>query len=405
MAMEASSSAAPLTDSSSAHDGNTPSWSDGLWAHIDEAERHLICSQYDEAAELSATLLRELSEVQVFPGHLEGTHSFIDLDEVEDMIESAGMVSIQAYSESGRSSKILIDLESIFGSLAKIPSSLFLSGVCLQISAGFYAEAKVSLESFLDHWAFTSLCAESCMFKPSSEQSHKSLCLKPKEYIQMSKLYSVQVLGKGLKTIDAAMRWVDKADIPTDIKQDLKEELKRVSLGFDRKDSRDLVIHYKVTEGTAKAGACVDSFFNNPAISEGVELKDKNLVGKQACKEDNVQSLGRTFHFCSPTMKFLSGWMTSSVNCSMYSSRWQKVLAVFHQKKALFSGAAMVFLLIALHKQRSKLSRVLAGLGRVSMNFSRAIFVMLFDFWQLAFSVQLNPLAAVQPLPSAQHVR
>jgi hypothetical protein len=58
--------------------------------------RCLVSSQFDEAVTLSSNLLKRLRDLQ---DNFEGIQ---DESEVDDMIESSGMVLIQAYNESGR---------------------------------------------------------------------------------------------------------------------------------------------------------------------------------------------------------------------------------------------------------------------------------------------------------------
>lgn len=373
---------------------------DGLWCDIDLAERYLVSSQFDKAATLGLTVLQQLKYVWECSEHRR--YGGIDEDEIKDIIEAAGMVVIQAYSESNRFQMIFNDLETIFGSLAKVPSSVFLAGLCLQVSAKLYSDAQLSIESFLKHWDFTALNECSCEFKPKLDQRN-ILSLSPDKYIKVAELYCVQVLSKGLGRLDLALQWVREADIPADTKQDILKELDKEFVSVHSKDKRDLGSHIqKVLSSNADSAVG----FARPQVEDRLGSEIETRSSKKPVEDlDSRSSLKNVFLF-SPLIDMVSGWTDQSLAYKMnYGSIWNKISTIVYHRKVPFSGAAAVFITIAIYRQRFRLSRALGGLGKGVQRLLRTIFMSLFDFWQLAFNVQLNPLAAVQPFPPAHQLR
>ena len=78
-------------------------------------------------------------------------------------------------------------------------------------------DAQSSIESYLKDWAFTTVGEKSCRFKPAETIRHGSVFLKPAMYLDITELYCVEVLSKGLRNTDAALHWLrDATDIPAD---------------------------------------------------------------------------------------------------------------------------------------------------------------------------------------------
>lgn len=363
---------------------------------IDLAERFLLSSQFDEASALSSSVLLELMR----PGILQDSEP----DAIHDMIESAGMVLIQAYSETGRSSKIFEVLEPIFGCVAEVPLSIFLAGVCLQMSAGLFSDARMAIESFLQDWTSTPMREESCVLKLTGKRNHEPVYLKLETYMEVVEIYCIQVLAKGLKNVDLAQKWVTEADISADKKQGIREKLEKISSIPETKDGAVSISQYKVSETK------FSNFYSDTAttslLSETGKQIDEVGMQKRTRKEADSQVLSRSIHLFFPVVGFLSRLMhSSSVDYPLYASRWHKVLAVVSQRKAILGGAASFFLLCAIYKQRHNLTRLFRSLNTLLRDLLHTIRVGFVDFWQLAFNVQLNPLAAVQPLPASHHIR
>ncbi|KAI5066250.1 hypothetical protein GOP47_0018874 [Adiantum capillus-veneris] len=362
---------------------------------------YLVSSQFNEAAELSSTVLRKL--VVTWESVEHSMHTGIDDNNMEGIMEAAGMVLVQAYHESGRTGLIFKDLETIFGCTAKVPSSVLLAGVSLQISARLYLKAQLFLESFLKHWACTRASQQFCTLNPGGH-NHKCFRLNSERYNKIVDIYCVQVLAKGLGRLDLALQWVEEADVPSERKQDMHEKLDKFESSRGRKEETETsLVCYpdKVTSTIPESG----EYISGSQVSEGVEAKSGTGFSKQAIKtfDSHSSSLKSIFLF-SPFMDVMSRWMThSSIVYSNYNSRWKILPTIVSENKLSFGGAAAVFLTIAIYRQRLRLSRLFGGFGRTLQLVLRAIFTSLYDFWQLAFNVQLNPLAAVQPLPPTQY--
>ncbi|MCO5607492.1 hypothetical protein L7F22_061688 [Adiantum nelumboides] len=213
-------------------------------------------------------------------------------------------------------------------------------------------------------------------------------------------LYCVEVLAKGLGRLDLALQWVEEADLPAEWKEDMHD---KVALSIGRKEeTSSLCCHDKVTNSMPESG----EYLSTSVVSESAEGKSGSGVSKEAIEESDLHSSLKSVFLLSPIMDMISYWMTrSSMLFSDRSTRWKILPSVAQQNRLSFGGAAAVFLIIAIYRQRLRLSRLFGCLGKALRSVLRAFVIILYDFWQLAFNVQLNPLAAVQPLPPTQYGR
>ncbi|KAD4178004.1 hypothetical protein E3N88_26595 [Mikania micrantha] len=93
-----------------------------IWDQIELAESYLVCSMFEEASSLASRVLKCLHDKDF-------TSDAAEDIELNDMLESAGMVFLQSFKELGRYS--FNELTQLYGSLAAIPVQVFLA--CFQM--------------------------------------------------------------------------------------------------------------------------------------------------------------------------------------------------------------------------------------------------------------------------------
>ncbi|KAH7366522.1 hypothetical protein KP509_18G082400 [Ceratopteris richardii] len=313
---------------------------------------------------------------------------------IMDMIDAAGMVLIQVYSESGRSSLVFKDVEVVFGSIAKLPSSIFWTGICLQISARCYSEAQLSIESFLKERSYSTL--EQQHFRASGHNG-KSSGLSPERYVQIIDLYCVEVLAKGLGRSSDALQWVAETDIPAGTKQDIIKKLNKLAVSMDRPaDTLLSGFSEKASRDTSKR----QKYLSESRISGSEEIKSDAISSKEVIRRfDSDSSLKRNF-LLSPIINYFSGWKSCSSLNHSGAPRWKMATVTLKQSKVKLGGAVAIFIMITVYRRRHQLPRLFHNLGKASKLVLYAVFMSLRELWDVAFNVQLNPLAAVQPLPS-----
>ncbi|KAH7289655.1 hypothetical protein KP509_30G013100 [Ceratopteris richardii] len=317
---------------------------------------------------------------------------------VQDMIDAAGMVLLQVYSESGRSSLIFKDVEAIFGSIAKLPPSIFWAGMCLQISARCYSEAQLSIETFLKERTYSTLeYLYFHAFKPASRHYGKSFGLSPERYVQIIDLYCVEVLAKGLGKLSDALQRVAETDLPAGNKQDIIKKLNKLAVSMDRPADTSLSGY---PEKTSRDTSEYQKYFSKSRVSGSEEINSDATSSKEVIRRFDSDSSLKNIFLLSPIMDYFSGWMSSSSMNRSGVPRWKMAIVTLKQRKLQFGGAAVIFIMIAIYRRRYQLSRLFHNLGKAGRLVLSAIFISLRELWDVAFSVQVNPLAAVQPLPS-----
>ncbi|VFQ94092.1 unnamed protein product [Cuscuta campestris] len=100
-----------------------------FWEDIERAESYLVCCMYDEAASCSHSVLKSLLEIINSNNNNIHNHEIAECnDELDDMLESAGMAFVQSLNQLGRISEILKELKMLFGSVTAIPAHVFYTG-------------------------------------------------------------------------------------------------------------------------------------------------------------------------------------------------------------------------------------------------------------------------------------
>ncbi|XP_013626657.1 PREDICTED: uncharacterized protein LOC106332717 [Brassica oleracea var. oleracea] len=313
----------------------------GIWGEVERSESYLVCSMYEEAESLSSSILKQiLGNIDVLSEEALGDHQLF-----HDMLESAGMVLVQSLHGLGRTGEIVTELRQVFGEVAAIPLQVLLTGICLQISNGSYSSVREILED--NHYILDDA-------KVNAKGLHGDISLGIDEYMEAVELYTFGVLAKDTKDMGLAVSWVEKAALPEETRQGL---LRRLHSLLSLKSAN-------VPEAT--------SFEENSSYD--VVNNNKSLANDEV---DYVLKLSKQHE----------PWSSRPLSLRLGNTRF----SISRGKVAL----SLVGLIIcyALKRKRAALVRII----RRQMESTKKAIV---DFWKLAFSYQVNPLAAIQSIPS-----
>ncbi|KAK9922676.1 hypothetical protein M0R45_031130 [Rubus argutus] len=334
------------------------------WEEIENSESYLVCSMYEEAASLASSILKRLSE------HSSDFEASDDHFELYDMLESAGMVLVQSLKELGRTPEILNELKLLFASIPAIPVQVLLTGVCFYISEGHSVGIQEFLEVFLSGWSFVD---GKCYVRVGKEdyadytkRYDGHFVLGVDKYLEVVEVYILKLLGTILNDVDLATSWVENAKIPEDTRQVLLRRLHSL---------------HSIKATNASHGSFSSLLVDNHEdhSSEGCP-NAKYPQNRDTAKKQAVLNLSKRLEPCL--------WWFHTITLKFGNAR----LVVSNGKIAL--GCLILLMSYVLQRKRATLKRIVQ---RQAMSMKNA----LIDLWQLAFSYQVNPLAAVQPLAAA----
>ncbi|XP_059286960.1 protein APEM9 [Lycium ferocissimum] len=340
------------------------------WEQIELSERYLVCCMFEEAASLSSSIIEQLVE----------KNGKTNEEDNWELLESAGMVFVQSSKELGRTSEILKQLKLLFGSVTAIPAQVFLTGVCLQIPDGPSAEVQEILQEFLRKWKhvdgkyYTVASMEADV--PNMEEFSNQISLGVDKYLEIVELYVITFLGRFIGNLDLAISWVEKAALPEEKRQDLLRRLHSMNTLKLGSSSQSSELPLQVDECTTDSTALIEETSCN-GTANILEHKDQSK-GENTTKQSLMELSRRRTPF----------WWFRTITLKFGSSR------LVLSNGSIFLGflAALVYYIL-----RRKQASLWSILKRQASSTKKA----LVDFWQLAFSYQVNPLAAVQPLPPA----
>ncbi|XP_010693710.1 protein APEM9 isoform X1 [Beta vulgaris subsp. vulgaris] len=329
------------------------------WEEIDLAESYLVSGMFEEAAALASSISTRLCDYR---------HTYSE-DEIlwHNMMESSVMVLVQAWRETGRTSDILNELKSYFGSVTEIPVHVVLTGACVQLSGGHPSRVRDFLEDFLARWQFNNekdhVSVRPNVRKNDVVLSAKRSTLEVDQYLKVVEFYAT-LLGMVLNDVDHALSWVEQAQLPEEARQDLLRRL--VSLNSLKSSSSLGAVSVSMDEEPE----C------HPLSLKEVKQSDKTMtVLSTQCHNSVVD----TKH---------------SIWISLQNMTQKTCHSVIASKGKIFIGCLIFLICYFIRKKRETIKRVV--LRRV-LSMKQA----LTDLWKLAFSYQVNPLAAVQPLPTS----
>ncbi|KAI5584266.1 hypothetical protein BDE02_06G068400 [Populus trichocarpa] len=355
--------------------GETDSSSSSIWQEIEQSESYLVCSIYEEAATLASSIVRQLKG-----SNISDNNEAFDENELFDMLESAGMVFVQALNQLGRTSAILNELKVLFVSATAIPVQVLLTGACFQISGASSAGVREFLEEFLSNWSLVDgqhyVLVGAEVDVDVQDGCDRRCIMEVDKYMEVVEVYAVTLLGTTLKDMDNAISWVEKSALPEERRQVLLRRLHSLySLKTINSSQVSAVMHENNHEAHYSSSKELNGFEGSPKGLEANYLPPGENNTKQT-----ILKLSRRVDPCL--------WWFRSVNL-----KFGNVRVVVTNGKILLG-----FLFLLTYYVLRRKGATLNGLVRRQVSAAKKAMV---DLWQLAFSYQVNPLAAVQPLPTA----
>nr|GMD61650.1 protein APEM9 [Ipomoea batatas] len=346
-----------------------PSWED-----IERSESYLVCCIYEEAASLSHSVLKRLCEI-----NSKNNKPYYEIvesgDELDDMFESAGMVYVQSLNQLGRTLEILKELKLLFGSVTAIPVQVFLTGACLQIPGGISSDFQEILEEFLSKWKYMDGNYYSSVSVGNDvtyvEGFSKQFVLGVDKYLEIVELYVITFLGRIMRNVDLAVSWVEKASLPEEKRQHLLRQLHSMN--------------------TSKLSSSLE-----PATASLLQMDEYGTKSASIKEEETFSGSANNFSAENNTKQALK---------KMYKNRvpfwWFRTITLkFGNTRFVVSNGniflcCLALLLFFIVRRKSNLRSIIR---KQASSVKKA----LSDLWELAFSYQVNPLAAVQSLPTAR---
>ncbi|KDP43171.1 hypothetical protein JCGZ_22723 [Jatropha curcas] len=347
-----------------------------IWEQIERSESYLVASMYEEAASVATSVLKRIchnNNNNLPSGSEEGF-------ELYDMKVSAGMVLVQSLNQLGRASDILNELKALFISADAIPVQVLRTGACFKISQGSSSGVREFLEEFLSKWHFVDgehyVLVGSQVAASEQQECDDRNILGVDEYVAIVEIYAVTLLGKSSKDLDLAISWVEKAALPEERRQEL---LRRLHSMYSAKATNP-------TQRTSVLPAHHNHEAPGPSSKEFIVSdrssevsKTSYLPSEEHFTKDSILKYSRRVDPCF--------WWFRTINLKFGNFR----LAITNRKILL--GCLMFVMYYVLRRKQTNLKGIIR---RQVLSIKKA----LVDLWQLTFSYQVNPLAAVQPLPA-----
>ncbi|KAM3741858.1 hypothetical protein ACB098_07G029100 [Castanea mollissima] len=316
-----------------------------IWEEIERSESYLVCSMYLEAESLASSILKRLCN--------DDDKSIVEVG-FPDMLESTGMVLVQSLKALGRA--------------------------CFQISDGSSFGVREFLEEFLSKWNcvdeqyYVLVGAEAnvdCMAR-----SERHFILGVDEYVEVVEVYAVTLLATVLQDMHLAISWVEKAALPEEKRQVLLRKLHS--------------LHSLKATNLSQGSSPLLADNHDGHLSSQKEL-NVSEVSQKALKATYPPNQGNVTK--QAVLKFSERgepyfWWFRTITLKFGNAR----LVISNRKVML--GCLILLMFYVLRRKKAALKRTVTR---------QALFLKgaLVDLWKLAFSYQVNPLAAVQPLAPA----
>ncbi|KAL6496430.1 hypothetical protein OROGR_029688 [Orobanche gracilis] len=344
-----------------------------VWEEIDRAENYLVCCMFEEAAASASSIIKRLLKNSIRCKEDCEVSEYLE-SEWAGMMESAGMVFVQALKQLRRTSEILKEVKEVFGSLNAIPVQVFVTGVCFEMSENILATVQDSLEEFLNSYVYMDdryyPCPGAYDSLSDTEGSSFMFSIGVDEYLEAVELYVITLLSTILKDTDHAICWVEKAMMPMHRHQELLRRLQSMNSSVT------------TTSQTSKSPELPDEYFSRDQKQNNEHQKDveSKLLssGVNITMKEEILKLYR--------QRFPCFWWFRTIRLKLGNTE----LVVPSGKLLLASLLLLMYYFT--RKKHTVLKRRL--LAEKSMSIKKA----LLDLWHLAFSYQVNPLAAVQTL-------
>ncbi|GJN15856.1 hypothetical protein PR202_gb02800 [Eleusine coracana subsp. coracana] len=155
------------------------------------------------------------------------------------MLESAGMVLVQALKELKRTSEIFVQLEETFGSVAYVPVKVFLTGATMQMATESVSDLRPIFEEYIAKWRYTN--DEVYVLNREQDSSSNGLAvisvMSTEQYFEVAELYTVTFLSIVSQEIETAISWAEKAELVEKDRQGLLKKLQALQSAANKKPS------------------------------------------------------------------------------------------------------------------------------------------------------------------------
>ncbi|KAM7469066.1 hypothetical protein LguiA_007249 [Lonicera macranthoides] len=344
-----------------------------IWDEIELAESYLICCMFGEASSSASSVIKRLLDYDD-EGKQQTLNLEEDIVELNEMLESAGMVFVQSLKElllGPRTMEILKELKSLFGSVSAIPVQVFLTGVCFQMQED-PTGALEFLKEYLGKWQCVderyyvlASAKENLAYKEGCD--HRSVVGVDK-YLEVVEAY-LTLLATVRSDMGHAVSWIEKAELPERKRQELLRRIHSIYSSKFTSSSQASVLSSLSDKGET----------NRTSVhSKSLEAQNPSSSGESSAKQAIIKLSGRRvprfWWFRTFTLKIGKGRFVLS-------------------NGSVFLGCLMFLTYYILRRKQISIRRILM---RHAQYMKKAVV----DMWQLAFSYQVNPLAAVQPIPS-----
>uniref|UniRef100_A0ACD5UHG3 Uncharacterized protein n=1 Tax=Avena sativa TaxID=4498 RepID=A0ACD5UHG3_AVESA len=346
-----------------------------LWKQIDDAECYLVSGSFDQAVLTALSICDQIRSDAVQEVH--------DGDELLEMLELTGMVLVQALKELRRTSEMFIQLKAMFGSVASVPVKVFLTGATMLMAEGSGPDLRPVFEEYLAKWRYTD--DQVYVLNGGQERSPNGLIvastMASEEYLEVAELYTVTFLCIASNKPESAISWAEKAEFKEQDRQELLKKLHALQTAAKKKSS-------------AAAGGKQSAERNVSMAVEGptTPIREEAPTSTAHASNGKTHVLPKSIE---PTLQHATNkfdplfWWFHSVRIKLGKTHI-----------VLPSGKLMV-LFSLLFSTLYVLRRKGAGLKRAVLQQASSLRRAFLDALQLAFSVQMNPLAAVQQTPQA----
>ncbi|KAJ1260753.1 hypothetical protein BS78_10G256400 [Paspalum vaginatum] len=346
----------------------------GLWKQIDDAELYLVSGSFEQAV-LAALSVSD----KVRTASLENA---CNRDELLEVLESAGWLLVQALKELKRTSEMFVQLKAMFGSVASVPVKVFLAGATIQMAAGCVSDLRPIFEDYLAKWRYTN--DETYVLNGGHDSSSNGFVvtsvLSAGQYFEVAELYTVTFLCIVSQESKTAISWAEKADLTEQGREILLKKLRALQSAANKKANTVEGVKQTVERNlsTSTNDPSPPPHEDPPKIVPVYDGLEKGLVKST---QPSIQRVTKQF---DPLL-----WWFHSIRLKF---------GKFH---IVLPSGKLMLLFSLLFSTIYVLRRKTAGLKRAMFQQASSLRRAFFDALQLAFSVQMNPLAAVQQVPQA----
>ncbi|XP_066372129.1 protein APEM9-like isoform X3 [Miscanthus floridulus] len=160
-------------------------------------------------------------------GHILSKTNACDQDELLEMLESAGMVLVQALKE----------LRSLAAAANKTRKGSAAARATIQMAAGSVCDLRPIFEEYLTNWRYTNdeVYVLDGEHGSTSNGFVVTSVMSTGQYFQLAELYTVTFICIVSHDSETAISWAEKADLTEQSRQDLLKKLHAVRLAANKK--------------------------------------------------------------------------------------------------------------------------------------------------------------------------